>query len=360
MSEPAEALPEVPDREHDGPPEYEFLIVDRFLRTLPDARVLKTAFELGLIDRLHDHVSGSAEALGRVLSIDRQGMRFLLDLLAANNVVRQARGDVRLTRGFQTALKYRDLLETKLNYAGFTINDFSDLFTTLVRDGGGFMGQARLFELFDYRRCLDPSIENYTRTRGWMKITTTLTHYEAGPCLDAYDASHHRRMLDVGGNSGEFLLRFCRRHPGLSGAVFDLPLVCEIGLDHVMTEPECDRIGFIKGDLRADPLPSGYDLITFKSMLHDWPAQDARQFIDKAARALEPGGTVLIFERGALTIDGATPPMSMLPNLLFFRSYRPAIDYMDQLNALGFLEVRRRDIDLDSRFHLVTGRKPEA
>ena len=356
MSEPVQTLA----AEAEGSPAYEFLIVDRFLRTLPDARVLKTAFELGLIDRLRDHVSGSAEALGRVLGVDRQGMRFLLDLLAANDVVQEARGDVRLTRTFQTALKYRDLLETKLNYAGFTINDFADLFTTLVRDGGGFMGQARLFELFDYRRCLEPSIENYTRTRGWMKITSTLTHYEAGPCLDAYDAGHHRRMLDVGGNSGEFLLRFCRRHPALSGTVFDLPLVCDIGLEHVMTEPECARIGFINGDLRTDPLPSGYDLITFKSMLHDWPAQDARQFIDKAARALEPGGALLIFERGALAIDGVTPPMSMLPNLLFFRSYRPAIDYMDQLNALGFLDVRRRDIELDSRFHLVTGRKPEA
>ena len=30
---------------------FEFLIVDEFLKTLVDARALKTAFELGLIDR---------------------------------------------------------------------------------------------------------------------------------------------------------------------------------------------------------------------------------------------------------------------------------------------------------------------
>ena len=47
--------------------------------------------------------------------------------------------------------------------------------------------------------------------------------------------------------------------------------------------------------------------------------------------------------------------MSMLPNLLFFRSYRPAIDYMDQLNALGFIDVQRQDIELDSRYFIVTG-----
>ena len=56
-----------------------------------------------------------------------------------------------------------------------------------------------------------------------------------------------------------------------------------------------------------------YDLIAFKSMLHDWPGQDMRQFIDKAAQALEPGGTILIFERGPLRVDATVPPMSMLP-----------------------------------------------
>jgi SAM-dependent methyltransferase len=339
-------------------PGCEFLIVDEFIRTFVDARTLKTAFELGLIDRLIEHGSGSATALGPVLGVDRHGLRFLLDLLTAGGIVQESRGDVRLTRRFQAALRYRDLLEIKLDYAGFTINDFADLFTTLIRDGGAFMGKARLFELFDYRRALDPTIENYARTRIWMRITSTLTRYEAIPCLDAYDAGHHRRMLDIGGNSGEFALQFCRRHADLSASVFDLPLVCELGLDHVLPHPEHTRMAFIPGDLRGQPVPSGYDLITFKSMLHDWPAQDTNKFIDKAARALEPGGTLLIYERGKLQLDGETPPMSMLPNLLFFRSYRSAIDYTDQLNALGFVDVRRQDIELDSRYHLITGRKP--
>jgi SAM-dependent methyltransferase len=338
--------------------ELEFLVVDEFIRNLVDARSLKTAFELGLIDRLIEHGSGSVDAIGRILGVDRPGMRFLLDLLAASGVVQEARGDIRLTRRFQTALRYRDLLETKLDYAGFTINDFADLFTTLIKNAGGFMGQARLFELFDYRRALDPSIENYVRTRTWMRITSTLTRYEAGACLGVFDAGRHERMLDVGGNSGEFALQFCRRHPGLHGTVFDLPLVCDLGLEHVLVHPEHARMSFIKGDIRTGQLPPGYDLITFKSMLHDWPAQDARQFIDKAARALVPGGTLMIFERGPLRTAGVTPPMSMLPNLLFFRSYRSPIDYTDQLSTLGFLDVRRQDLDLDSRFHVVTGRKP--
>jgi len=154
------------------------------------------------------------------------------------------------------------------------------------------------------------------------------------------------------------VLQLCRHHSELRGTVLDLPLVCEIGMEHVLAEPEHPRISFIKADVRSDPLPLGYDLITFKSMLHDWPAQEARQFIDKAARSLSPGGMLLIFERGPFQIEDAAPPMSMLPLLLFFRSYRAPDNYVSQLQALGFRDVGQQEIQLDSRFFLITARKP--
>ncbi|MGA7983668.1 MAG: methyltransferase [Burkholderiales bacterium] len=334
-----------------------FLVVDEFMRTLVDARALKTAFELGLVERLVEHRSGSVEALGRAIGADPPGLRFLLDLLTANRVVEERGGDVRLSRRFLEALRYRDLLEAKLDFAGFTINDFADLFTALVRDSRGFAAKANLFKLFDYRRCLEPSPENYAQTRAWMRFTSTLTRYEARACLQLHDFGRYRRALDVGGNSGEFLLQLCRRNPGLHGTVFDLPLVCEVGMEHLLAEPEHARIGFIKADVRTDSLPAGYDLITFKSMLHDWPQEEAQGFVAQAARALEPGGTLLIFERGPMRVREATPPFSLLPTLLFFRSYRPAQDYVTQLQSLGLRDVTVREVDLDAPFYVVSASK---
>lgn len=273
-------------------------------------------------------------------------------------MITEHRGDLRLHERFAVALRYRDLLETKLDFAGAVIDDFADLFTVLLRDPARFMGSARLFELFDYRRALEPSIENYRRTRGWMRITSTLTRYEARACLQLYDFGAHRRMLDVGGNSGEFVLQLCRRHPQLQGTVFDLPLVCEIGLEHVLDEPERSRIRFLKGDVRRDALPAGFDLIAFKSMLHDWPEEEAGRFLAAAAAALEPGGTLLVFERGPLPVREATPPLSLLPHLLFFRSYRQPGAYARRLEALGLEAVESREIALDGPFFLVTARKP--
>ena len=339
-------------------PALDFLVVDEFIRTMVDARALKSAFELGLVDRLVAQRSGSVEALGRALGMDAPGLRLLLDLLAANGVVEERGGDVRLARRFLDALRYRDLLETKLDFAGFSINDFADLFTALVKEPRGFAGRSRMFQLFDYRRCLEPSPQNYAQVRAWMRITSTLTRYEALACLELHDFARHRRMLDVGGNSGEFLLQLCRRHAGLSGTVFDLPLVCEIGMEHLLAEPEAPRISFLKGDVRSDPLPAGYDLVAFKSMLHDWPPPEADAFLAKAAAALSPGGTLLVFERTPLRLAGKTPPFSLIPTMLFFRSYRAPAEYAARLEALGLREIVVREVQLDTPFFVLTAKKP--
>lgn len=334
-----------------------FLAVDRYLGTLVTARALKTAFELRLVDHLLEGGLGTEAALQRATGADAQGLKFLLALLEANGVTERRRGSVALTEAFTEALRYRDLLQAKLDFAGALINDYADGFTDLVRAPERFAGSARLYEIFDYRRCLVDTFENWQRTRGWMRLTTALTRYEARACLQLHDFGAHRRLLDVGGNSGELALQACRRNPGLQATVLDLPLVCDIGLEHVLAEPEAARIGFLARDVRADPLPEGHDCICFKSMLHDWPEAEALAFLEKAAQAVEPGGTLLVFERGPLQWPGA-PPFSSLPVLLFFRSYRPPAVYVRHLEALGLRDVRRQDITLDTPFHLVTARRP--
>ena len=59
----------------------DFLIVDEFLKTIVDARALRTAFELGLVDRLMDsRTGGSVDALGRAIGADPSGMYKLTNL----------------------------------------------------------------------------------------------------------------------------------------------------------------------------------------------------------------------------------------------------------------------------------------
>lgn len=338
-----------------------YLCVDRFIADLLGARALSSALETGVVDALaatpHCTVAGLLQSMRQETRFDVRGLGLLLGMLRASGVLDVQGGRWCLSPAFEQALVYRDLLEAKLQMAHWVAPDFLHLFTALLVEPQRFMAQARLFKLFAYERCFDDSPQNRAHTAQWMRYTTALTRYEAQACLEAFDISRHQRMLDVGGNSGEFVLQLCRAHTALQAVVYDLPLVCEIGRAHVAHTPEAARIGFHALDLGQPALPHGFDLISFKSMLHDWPEAHMDDFLRRAYAALQPGGSVLIYERGEPEPDEVTLSYGQLPLLLFFRSYRRTSLYEHSLIKAGFHTVRVRAIRLDMPFVLISALK---
>ena len=191
------------------------------------------------------------------------------------------------------------------------------------------------------------------QARRWMRITTALTRYEAAACIGGHDFARCRRVLDIGGNSGEFALQLCRKYPHIQATVLDLPVVCEVGRQHIHGQPGAERVCFLAGDARTDDLPGGFDAVVFKSMLHDWPDDQARLLLRRASECLAPDGVLVIFERGPLELAAQPLPYSMLPLLLLFRSFRSPTFYVDVLKGLEFERVMVDRIDLETPFFLV-------
>lgn len=335
--------------------DFDFLRVDDFLRDFLPARALATAFRIGLIDHFLSQGPALPETLAERFGADPQGMNLLLDQLLASRVIADRGGKWSISEGFRAALAYRDLLELKLEMADFGAFDILRFFPDLLCRPAVFARKSDFCGLFAYDRCFERGEEALFLTRRWMRITTVLTKYEAQACMKYHDFGRYRRILDVGGNSGEFALRICRSHPDVEAVVFDLPLVCEIGTDHVRGEPEAERISFAKGDAFRDAWPEGFDLVCFKSMLHDWPEAAAKHLLARAAGALRPGGSLLVFERTVPEPAGAPLPYSLIPFLLFRHSYRPPAFYANQLEKLGFNAVEVRVVELEMPFSLVTG-----
>ena len=330
--------------------------VDRFLETEIEARALALAFSVGLIDRLDGGRAVARAELHRLAAMPEAAFGFFLQLLAGNGVIRG--GDpLRLTPDFRTALACRDLLEARLWFANLVAPDVHGLFAELLCDVPRFMAEAKVFELFRYDRCMEVNPDNLAATAEWVNYTSTLTRYEAPACLDRLDLAGGTALLDVGGNSGEFARQVCQRYPAMTATVFDLPVVCALGRRHVAKAPQGARIAFCEGDLRRDPLPAGHDVVSFKSVLHDWPADDAAAFLGKAAAALEPGGRVVIFERMPIDAGGARLPYSMIANLVFLPFFRKPDFYAAELDKLGFVDIAVLPVGIEMPFALLTARK---
>ena len=341
--------------------DHEFLSINQFLTTEMDARAIKSAMEIGLVEALSNHGATALSALSGGRGINPVGLRLLADMLEANGVIARNGELIELTPGFVAALRFRDLMESRIEFADLVWPDIHGLFTPLLTDLPQFMARSKVFDLFRYDRCIDVTPENLKATSAWTKFTTCLTRYEAAVVLDAVDIETDRTFIDLGGNTGEFALALCRRNPELAAVVVDLPVVCSIGKAHVAANAgaaEVARIAFFPADMREDALPAPADLVSFKSVLHDWPDADAERLLERACGIVRPGGRLLVFERAPIDMRGRRIPYVMAPDLVFLHFLRPADLYMRRLAQLGFEAIEYRRIELDIGFHLITARRP--
>ena len=84
----------------------------------------------------------------------------------------------------------------------------------------------------------------------------------------SYDFSPHRRVLDVAGGTGSFLLAILRRYPSLHGTLFELPGTCAVARSRLAREPEGAQIQVIEGNFLKDPLPDGHDVVIAANIVH--------------------------------------------------------------------------------------------
>jgi len=103
-------------------------------------------------------------------------------------------------------------------------------------------------------------------------------------------------LLDVGGGPGTWAITFCRFHPGLQATVFDLPTSEPIAVDNIAHVGMSERISFVGGDFLRDPLGRNFDVVWLSQVLHGEGPDNAARLVDNAARALAPGGLLLIHE----------------------------------------------------------------
>jgi demethylspheroidene O-methyltransferase len=166
------------------------------------------------------------------------------------------------------------------------------------------------------------------------------------------------RLLDVGGGDGTLAEHLLKDHPRLSVDVYNLPATESLVArtrERAGLSPE--RMGFVGGDFLREPLPRGYDALSFVRVLHDWPAEVARSLMQAAFAALPSGGRVLICEEFRT--------QERLAAQFFWTYFLVGVDtcvsrlrevefYLEGLTALGFTNAHV----LPGPFELVVATKP--
>ena len=105
-----------------------------------------------------------------------------------------------------------------------------------------------------------------------------------------------QRLLDIAGGSGVYACGFAARFPTLRASVLEKAPVDRIASRAIADRGFDDRIDVVVGDMLSDPLPTGYDVHLMSNVVHDWDVPIVRRLLDASARAIAPGGMIVIHD----------------------------------------------------------------
>ena len=103
----------------------------------------------------------------------------------------------------------------------------------------------------------------------YSKLMQTSQRLVADQTLQSYSFKGVKRILDIGGGTGAFLLAVKRKYPRLKATVFDLPNVIDIAKSNQEKNDDLESLTFHSGDFLKNELPSNQDVICLVRVLYD-------------------------------------------------------------------------------------------
>jgi hypothetical protein len=130
------------------------------------------------------------------------------------------------------------------------------------------------------------------------RAMTALSAAVAQAVATAYDFSRFGTVVDVGGGHGGLLAAVLEQHPTVRGVLFDQP-------EAVATVEPGERWTTAGGNFFTE-VPPGGDAYVLKSVIHDWPDDDAVEILRTVRRAIGDDGVLLLVEQ---VLDLAPDPV---------------------------------------------------
>ena len=131
----------------------------------------------------------------------------------------------------------------------------------------------------------------------YSKLMQTSQRLVAEQTLQAYSLKGVKRILDIGGGTGAFLLAVKNKYPSIEATVFDLPNVINVAKsNHQETDGIVGHLTFCSGDFLKDDFPSNQNVICLVRVLYDHEDTTVELLLRRIYEALPKGGSLLITE----------------------------------------------------------------
>ena len=319
-------------QEHDAPPPQRML---QMITGYWVSQIVGAVASLGVVDHM-TRGTGDAEGLARASGADPGAMARLLRAGASLGL---------FERGDDGAYRATALGETLASGPG-TMRGMAiaqtapghwlpwGRFTDAVRSGARQTPSTLGCEIFEYYGAHPDEGEAFAQA---MDGLSAMVAREVAENLDTARAA---RVVDVGGAKGTLVAALLSKNSALSGVLLELSHVvagATAALAAASLAPRCEVVG---GDF-FEGIPEG-DLLLLKQVLHDWDDARCRTILSNCAKAMRPGGRVVIVEQ-IVPDDGRLSPATLmdLNMLVMLRGRERTLREYEALLTEAGLRVQR-------------------
>ena len=262
------------------------------------AKILMVATDLGMFDHLEEF--RTAAEIAAKIKADPRAVGIILNGLAALELVAKE-GE----RFKNSELTSQFLVRGKEEYRGAIVRHldhtwwgWTDLEETVVRGHADMDKSERWVDRLD-------SDEEWVREFIWGMHAIAR---DLAPQVPAkVDLTGVQHLLDLGGGPATYAITFAQASPTIQATVFDLPQPITIAEENIRRNGLSERVNTMAGNFLKDDIGSGYDFIWISQILHSHTEEQCRLIIDKAVKAINPGGQVVI-QDFFLNDDRVSPP----------------------------------------------------
>ena len=259
------------------------------------------AARLGIADRLHDAPRSCAE-LASETGAHGPSLERLLRALVAIGIVRlrpDGAFDLTSTGSLLREEAPDSLRAWVLHWGGTCWPVWGQLLHSVMTGD-----DAR--RLISGSAAFDRLASDSEAARIFHQAMSQLTRLLVGEFVAAVDWTGTRKIVDVGGGSGELLVAALGACPGAVGILFDESHAVERGRRNLRAAGLEHRCEIVAGDF-FERVPEGGDTYLLKSVLHDWNDARAAAILASCRRALTPAARLLVVERIVPERFGASP-----------------------------------------------------
>ena len=130
----------------------------------------------------------------------------------------------------------------------------------------------------------------------YSSLMQTSQRLVAEQTLQSYSFRGAKRVLDIGGGTGAFLLLVKSKYPQIEATVFDLPNVIRVAKTKKHESNRLAKLTLYPGDFLKDDFPSNQDVICLVRVLYDHEDSTVELLLKRIYEALPKGGSLLITE----------------------------------------------------------------